>query len=548
MEKNLSCIRLVPDTYELNPLLDPGVTAKCGVTAVYEDGSEEEIPAEKVVYTAETLLTTGGNTVAEIGSDGVLKPLVGGYVRVKASCGGFEDHADITVRPFYLEYHKSLTYKLFLAFENYGSLREEPSEERDKSVEMTFAEAADLMKRIDNLTLGLPKIVYLVGWQRGGHDHLYPAFSEVNPRLKRPCDKDALTSLRWLIREGRKYNTTVSLHINLVDAYNDSPLWDEYLENHVFEENADGSLKCAGGGFEAIQEKYNIRVTNVVNKRLWETGFFEKRMNELFAMIPELCETHTLHIDNWRAIGCEAYGISREEDELYIRKMYEWYRAHGFDITSEGSFHGRREAMVGLQPMTWFDTPYHPAQIPPSLYCGGRACRVDFDPRFGDTIQIENAVRENRRRGFDLCDGLQSEFCLFTLPWRFLNEYRLLSFDGTTAEYTGGVKASLENGLPTIYQNGTRIRYGTTVFVPLVWKKQRQIVTFSFRDTYLCIRMPENWQDVSKVDVYYLDRFGRNEPSLEYSGLELENGDFRFPLDTRCALLIVPHGETLSAN
>lgn len=35
---------------------------------------------------------------------------------------------------------------------------------------------------------------------------------------------------RWLIREARAYNTTISLHINMVDAFEESPLWDTYTK------------------------------------------------------------------------------------------------------------------------------------------------------------------------------------------------------------------------------------------------------------------------------------------------------------------------------
>ena len=76
------------------------------------------------------------------------------------------------------------------------------------------------------MSLGMPKIVYLVGWQYLGHDSKYPAWDSVNESLKRECDKTAKDSLLWLMEEGFKYNTTVSLHINIQDAYRDSPLWD----------------------------------------------------------------------------------------------------------------------------------------------------------------------------------------------------------------------------------------------------------------------------------------------------------------------------------
>ena len=59
---------------------------------------------------------------------------------------------------------------------------------------------------MDKRTVGIPKIVYLVGWQYNGHDSKYPAWFEVNERLKRPEDKTALESLKWLMKEA----TTVS--------------------------------------------------------------------------------------------------------------------------------------------------------------------------------------------------------------------------------------------------------------------------------------------------------------------------------------------------
>src|SRR5579872_1800668 len=100
--------------------------------------------------------------------------------------------------------------------------------------------------KTDNLTRGMPKIIYLVGWQKGGHDHGYPAWDEVNPRLKRKQDATALESLRWLIREARQFHTTVSLHINMVDAYQQSPLWDEYVKKDIFARDAGGKLLSPG--------------------------------------------------------------------------------------------------------------------------------------------------------------------------------------------------------------------------------------------------------------------------------------------------------------
>ena len=116
--------------------------------------------------------------------------------------------------------------------------------DKDKSkVVLDFVQALEIIRKIDNLTLGIPKIIYLVGWQYNGHDSKYPAWGEVNPELKRPQDKTALESMKWLMSEAFKYNTTVSVHINMFDAYDDSPLWDIYIKNDIIARNTDGSLK-----------------------------------------------------------------------------------------------------------------------------------------------------------------------------------------------------------------------------------------------------------------------------------------------------------------
>ena len=159
---------------------------------------------------------------------------------------------DVVVRPFYRDYHQTLVMKLFLGMEGepVERLAKEPLFQKKHDVLCTFEEALEVIRKADNLTRGIPKIIYLVGWQKGGHDHGYPAWSEVNPRLKRQQDATALDSLRWLIREARRFNTTVSLHINMVDAYRQSPLWDEYVAKDCLARDANGQLLIAGDPHE----------------------------------------------------------------------------------------------------------------------------------------------------------------------------------------------------------------------------------------------------------------------------------------------------------
>ncbi|MDR1980252.1 MAG: endo-alpha-N-acetylgalactosaminidase family protein, partial [Tannerellaceae bacterium] len=141
-------------------------------------------------------------------------------------------------------YHQTLWMKLFLSSVDPVKGEGKQGKVRDggeSKVEVNFEQALAIIRKIDHLTAGIPKIIYLVGWQYNGHDSKYPAWDEVNPRLKRPQDATALESMKWLMREASNYNTTVSVHINMFDAYEDSPLWDTYVANDIIARNTDGS-------------------------------------------------------------------------------------------------------------------------------------------------------------------------------------------------------------------------------------------------------------------------------------------------------------------
>src|SRR5438094_8732500 len=173
-------------------------------------------------------------------------------------------------RPWFHKYDQSLVMKIFLA--------ERTDEGRGCRVHLTFEQALEVIERLDRITCSAPKIVYLVGWQYNGHDSKYPAWGEVNHRLKRAQDATALQSLKWLMQEGRKHHTVVSLHINALDAYEDSPLWQEYLEKDIIAKDKRGApLKgIVWSGMQSYPLSY---------AREWETGCAQRRNDGLLKML-----------------------------------------------------------------------------------------------------------------------------------------------------------------------------------------------------------------------------------------------------------------------
>lgn len=264
------------DKETLNPVRNPGEKGTLRVTGHYSNGKTSDFSLSDIALSVRTVSASGNVEVVALSGDQLI-PKDGGLAEVTAvyqkDGATYQAKKRVVVAPYYRDYHQTLVLKLFMGYD--GELNEpDPNnvifQKEDPSCLCTFAQALDVVKRVDNLTRGIPKIIYLVGWQRGGHDHLYPDWSIVNPKLKREEDATALESLRWLIREARAYNTTISLHINMVDAFEESPLWDTYIKNDIIARDVNGNLKSI---WEYVKghRAYHLSYT-----KEWEKGLRQK--------------------------------------------------------------------------------------------------------------------------------------------------------------------------------------------------------------------------------------------------------------------------------
>jgi hypothetical protein len=410
-------------------------------------------------------------------------------------------------RPYFHRYDQSLVMKIFLAEKTDGG--------KDCKVYLTFEQALETIRRLNCITCGAPKIVYLVGWQYNGHDSKYPAWGEVNARLKRPEDNTALDSLRWLIREGRKHNTTVSLHINMFDAYEDSPLWPDYLAKDIIAKGKDGNpLKGeVFGGQQSYQLSY---------AREWETGFAKRRIDGLLAMIPELKEGHTLHIDAFhnyppiphayppgrfpdRDMGFKGIspwlGYGMDKETAAMRKTFRYFRDYGVDISSEGSTFLRSDPHVGLQPMAWnYQAPA--GTIPPKLYCG-------------TPMQAEAGIRKDSKS----LPGLLDQFCLSAAPWIWANHWR----------------HDDDNKQP-MPADWTKTIQGGDSCVPLTWCKVPSLVAYSrngYKDKAWPLSGP--WSNITKARVFRI----KPEALTELNPIAIENARIVLSLEPGEGLMIV---------
>lgn len=403
--------------------------------------------------------------------------------------------------PFVHDYDQTLTYKIGVDYSKTSEIRK-----------LNATEVLQIIQRIDHLTRGIPKLVYLVGWQYTGHDTGFPSFLKINPVLKRENDSTALTSLRWLMREAPKFHTLVSLHVNFSDCYlDDNPLGPKYQERDIIVRETDGRYRQ--GYMWSGHMAYRAS-----NYRNWYQGTFcKEQMDPLFEMIPELKMSGSLHPDAWYNTDNPYYHIGNNEDCLGMREMTVYVREkYNTDLTTEFDL-GRpeKEDFVLYHPMIWHlgwdeKKPYEPMKVPSYFMTGGDGYFWGSDKLsepgkfFGQSSTLESEINEN---AVSIPGSLKS-FATRTLPWYFLNRLLRTSFNGDTAWFSGNVTTTYP-GKTVIRQNGELLQDGNDVFIPAVWKVHREIIAYSEKGyRSRSWRFPDSWNAIDKVDIYRITTQG----------------------------------------
>jgi hypothetical protein len=531
-------IKIITDKETFNPLLEPGVTGNFSILGIYSAGGNKKITDGEIVLHAKTKLASGDVEVIRLEGNKII-PEEGGLGTIEAVVikdgKTFKDEKDIVVRPFYREYHQTLVLKIW-------------NLSRGENVvpACTFEQTLEVIRKTDNLTRGIPKILYLEGWQKGGFDNLFPAWNIVDPRLKRNEDETALESLRWLIREAKKYNTTVSLHVDMVQAYPDSPLWDEYVKKDIVGRDANGKIILIGG-----------RLNHTSYTREWEEGLAQKRIDQLIEMVPELKDGHTIHVDNlityWRPENRplspwhakpENGGIDMYKETETIRKIFKYWRDRGFDVTGEGILwaHPPGEGFYGLQGYSWWARGTdHSMQVPERLSArgatertqGGSAIMGDY--RVGSSMHGEEIWLKDKEN----LTGFLEQFCTMSLPWYYLSQHDRIALIDSIVYYSNGLIAGDFDGKKTIKKGDYVLVENDNVFVEALWK-EKEIIAYS-KDGYSNKEwvMPQSWKGVKGVDLYKISING-----IEHieSGKKIVNGRLVLSLNKEEAVSIVPNG------
>ncbi len=251
-------------------------------------------------------------------------------------------------------------------------------------------------------------------------------------------------------------------------AYQDSPLWQEYLAKDIVAKGKDGR-PLPGEKFGG-QQSYQISYA-----REWETGLAQKRIDGLLAMLP-LRKAGTIHIDAFHSLApvrrkektiSPLLGYSVEREVEAQRKIIRYFRDQGVDVTAECSTFLRSDAFVGLQPMAWHYKSPAPG-IPPRLYCG-------------TPMKAETEVKRDAKN----LPGLLDQFCLKAAPWLWSNACR-----------------AADDGKQPQAGDWERVRQDGDCCLPLVWKKELALLAYS-RNGYekKTWQLPPGWEKIQRVQL-----------------------------------------------
>ena len=400
------------------------------------------------------------------------------------------------VSPRY-DYSKLYMNKLFLCMAGYDGEYLGWCKMRDngtQTVNLTFEQALEVIKGMDAITPGLQKIIYLVGWQYLGHDSKYPAFFEGNEALKRPGDKDALTSLRWLMQEARNYNTIVSLHINMFDCYVDSPVFEKYREADVLARDRFGELVHGDWGYK------------VSYAAEWREGLSQWRLDSLCKILP-IAEQGTIHIDAfhnkvpipgpdgniigrgspispWHAARC---GDDAQADIQAKKNIVGYLDSKGIDVTCEGTVN---DIGTDVNPREgWFPAYWGYSDLLTHILAlnaqqaTGPNCSLEI---FGTNANAETIFNSglSREEQFNL---FKRDFCKKSVVYLYLNTFARKGLQYDPGDSNGrnigvfekGVRTFYDSGVMHLAKDGNELVCGGDVFLPAVWLDEESVVAYS---------------------------------------------------------------------
>ena len=364
---------------------------------------------------------------------------------------------------------------------------------------MTLADAKRIIMSVYGLSGGMKQVVYLVGWQTGGHDfeYPYPHLSPFNPK----CGTKA--EFNDLREELKKYNVELSLHDNFDDAY----LSDNYeINKNILAADAEGDpwkgWLWAGGMSYIISPKAYLKTDDITDR--------------IDTILSDYGIKETYHLDvlssEVRRYSFAQNELSSAEDNIKAKLgIIDLFNQRGVDVTSEtlsqpfigkigyaqntrfqfttGLFKGDR--VIPFTTVAFHGvTPYKSGadgeklSLLRAIACGA-SCSIEIEDNPEDAAAVKNMARN---------------IYIVSLPMTALSYYKAVDAktekNGWTVEYENDSRVTVDFEKLTyeIIKNGRIISKNFTTFMPL---SDGRYCYYSLTAGKARAELPKAWKSIS---------------------------------------------------
>ncbi|MDQ0793807.1 endo-alpha-N-acetylgalactosaminidase family protein [Streptomyces sp. B1I3] len=292
-----------------------------------------------------------------------------------------------------------------------------------------FLRTLDDVKRISLATDGLGQLAVLKGYASEGHDSAHPDYGgNYNKRA------GGLHDLNALLEEGRKWGATFGVHINATESYPEAHAFDEQLVDR------------SRPGWNWLNQSYYIDQRRDIN-----SGDLAGRLRQLRDETDDnlsLLYVDVYHSHGWiadqtlRTMQQQGWNVASEWSDKFERGTLWSHWANDLDYggkTNKGLNSKIIRFIRNNEKDTWNDDPVL-----------GQSALEEFEGWTGETDW--NAFYDNIWQR--------------NLPAKYLQQQRIIRWDGNDITFTGGVRGSVENGKRTFHDHGRKVFSGSGYLLP----------------------------------------------------------------------------------
>ncbi len=355
-----------------------------------------------------------------------------------------------------------------------------------------FLRVLDSMKKVYLYTDGLPQDVQFKGFAAEGHDSSHPDYgSNVNVRA------GGRDGLNFVMKRGRDFNVRNGIHINATEYYPEAKCYSPDLvdtEKH---------------GWAWLDQSY------LTDKRYDITsGKLYARLDDMRKTMPAL---DWVYVDVYFGEGWDAHKLAT--------------KINGLGLPMYTEFEGLVDRYV-----TWNHRSQDWTQRVWGDGLNSKIARF-IQNHQKDVWTHSPLLRGSQNDGFlgwhsqnDLRQMIRSVFTC-NLPSKYLQQFQITRMVDGSADFTGGVRAAIEDGVSKIYRNGKLLNRAVykkdheapqenRVFIP--WPALNPEKVYCWHDECGIQKwdLPAEWTDAKSVKLYELTDLGR----VSVADLPVEGG------------------------